>query len=140
VLLALALGACREAREEAAYRVPNTDAAIVIERKPAHPVLAEYHRWARLDVSGKPATQVELFIDSGGYSRANLYRLSGTAMLLRDADASYLIDVAARIVTRDTQRRKAGSFLGSFDIDASKTWRYISAEERAELPTEFTGG
>jgi hypothetical protein len=83
---------------------------------------------------------VALIADSGGNSRTNLYRLDDTRLLLRDADASYVIDLAAHTIARDESRRKIDTFMGSFDVDSSTEWRFVPATERPELPTEFGGG
>ncbi len=81
-----------------------------------------------------------MFPDTGGHSQANLYRIDDQRVLLRDADSSYTIEVATGTASKDEKRRAAAIFLGSFDVDATGTWRFILARERAELPTEFSRG
>jgi len=86
-----------------------------------------------IEIDGRPAARKTVFPDSGGYSRTNLYRLDAQHALLRDADASYTIDLASGAISKDDQRRKAGMFFGRFDIDASKSWTFIPSSEREEL-------
>jgi len=78
--------------------------------------------------------------DTGGYSRANLYRIDDQHALLRDADASYSIDLARGTVSKDETRRAGGIFLGSFDVDGARVWRFVPVLDRGEQPTEFRGG
>jgi hypothetical protein len=137
---ATTLAACGQGLERASYRLPHSNVAVVIERSPAHSFLAEYERRVELNVQGNKVAQSDLLMDTGGYSRANLYQISETVYLIRDADASYLVDTATQRIKRDEVRRRQGAFLGSFDVDSSKTWRFIPAGERPELPTEFSGG
>jgi hypothetical protein len=139
-LLVIGAAACAEAPQIAKYSVHASDGTVLLERKRAHGGLAEYQRSASLLVGSQPVARVTLFVDTGGYSRTNLYRLSETRLLLRDAEASYVIDVVAKTITKDESRRKAGAFLGSFDVDASREWRFVPAAERPEMPTEFSGG
>jgi hypothetical protein len=61
------------------------------------------------------------------------------AFSLRDAEASYTVDLATSSITRHDDRRLGGTFVGSFDEDASANWRFIASTERGELPTEFPG-
>lgn len=135
-----ALTACARSEERATFRVPESSTTVAVERTPMHPYLAEYHRRVITEIEGRRAGRVELFPDTGGYSRANLYRLDAQGVLLRDADSSYTIDVTTGAVSKDEERRMAGTFLGSFDIDGSKRWRFIPARDRPELPTEFRAG
>ena len=136
----LVFSACSHSTETAEYSIPASDVSVVIERQASHAFLAEYHRLAYLVSSRQPLAQTALLADSGGYSRTNLFRLTETTLLLRDADASYLVDVRAKSIEKDDSRRKEGIFVGSFDVDPSKAWRFIPAMERPELPTEFSGG
>ena len=138
-LLAMALTACGQPHR-ALYRVPQTNAVIVIERIPDHRFLAEYKRGLALNVNGRKVTEAEMFKDTGGYSRTNVYRITGFSFLIRDASGSFVVDITRQRIDQDDVRRKEGSFIGSFDVDRSSIWRFIPAGERPELPTEFIGG
>jgi hypothetical protein len=105
-----------------------------------HAFLAENQRTLITEVEGRLVSRLGMFPDTGGYSRANLYRIDAQRVLLRDADSSYTIDVATGTVSKDEKRRAVGTFLGSCDFDGARTWRFIFAHERPELPTEFSGG
>jgi|SRR6266850_437675 len=136
-----ALYSCGRSEERASFLVPDSKATVVVARESAHALLAEYERRALVEVDGISSDHQQLFSDTGGYSRTNLYKLDARNALLRDADASYTIDLATGRITKDALRQTAnGRFLGSFDTDDTHTWRFIPASERRELPTEFRGG
>jgi hypothetical protein len=134
------LVSCARSEERATFHLPESNTTVSVERTPTHAFLAEYQRRVIIETAGRPANRYELFPDSGGFSRTNLYQLDVQKALLRDADASYTIDLTTGMVSKDSERRKAGTFIGSFDVDESKTWRFIPARERTEFPTEFRGG
>jgi len=132
---------CGRSEERASYLVPGSRATVVVARDSAHAVLAEYERHALVELDGISSGHQQLFPDTGGYSRTNLYQLDARKALLRDADASYTIDLSTGRIAKDAMRQMgSGRFLGSFDTDDSHTWRFIPASERGELPTEFRGG
>jgi hypothetical protein len=136
-----ALYSCGRPEERASFLVPESKATVVVARTPAHAFLAEYDRRALVELHGTSPGHQQLFPDTGGYSRTNLYRLEARKALLRDADASYTIDLSTGRISKDAIRQEAnGRFLGSFDADDSHIWRFIPASERGELPTEFRGG
>jgi len=141
LLIGLLFESCyRSTAERASYQVPDSDVCVVVQRTSAHSFLGEYVRSVHLDVAGESVSQHDLLLDTGGYSRTNLYRLGPTLFVLRDADASYLIDIVSRTLSQDDQRRKPETFVGSFDVDSSNVWRFIPSSSRPELPTEFAGG
>jgi hypothetical protein len=138
VLVCATVAACGGRPDDRAlFRLPASETVLIVQRQAMHAFLAEYHRDALLYTRDTLRLRVALFDDTGGHSRANLYRLDDTRFVLRDAEASYTIDVNPPSFTRDPLRRRAGAFMGSFDVDASGTWRFISGEERPELATEF---
>lgn len=142
VLILTCLGAslaCAR-REIAAFHVPDTRADITVERRASNPPHPEYARRIILRVAGRTAARVEMGGDTGGYGRANLYHLGGPVYLLRDAGDSYTVDVDRHTVARGPARRAGGRFLGAFDQDESRRWRFIPAAERPEMPVEFRGG
>jgi hypothetical protein len=136
----IVLTACGNSLELARYQQPNSTIAVAVQRA-SHGLFAEYERTVIVEFEGRAVAQLQMFPDTGGYSRANIYQLGNEHLvLLRDADASYTIDLATRIITKDKERRRSGTFLGSFDVDQSRRWRFIAAGERSELTTEFLGG
>jgi hypothetical protein len=106
------MAACGNAVELARFQQPHSDTTVAIQRT-SHGPFAEYERTVIVELEGRTATQLSMFPDTGGYSRANLYQLEDERLLLlRDAEASYTIDLGARVITRDEARRQTGTFLG----------------------------
>jgi hypothetical protein len=139
-ILTIVQTACDTPPERASYRVPLTKMAISIERVPAHLFLAEYRRRVELNWDDRKILNSELPLDSGGYSRVNMYSRNGVVFLLRDAYSSYKVDIARYTIDLDPAPAKVGLFVGSFDTDSSGAWRFIPASERPEMPTEMSGG
>src|SRR5262245_38428268 len=133
VLLVSMLVACSPNAEEAVFELPKSDRSVVIERQPVHRFFAEYSRNAILRIGSRVVAETPLFLDTGGYSRVNVYRIDESTFLLRDAEASYSVGNKSTTISRDQERRKLGTFVGSFDLDSSGKWRFIPAQERAEL-------
>jgi hypothetical protein len=132
--------ACSRPVEEAVFQLPKSDRSVVIKRRRAHATLPEYSRNVILRVGAREVAETPLFLDSGGYSRVNVYQIDESTFLFRDAEASYSVGGESTSISRDEKRRKLGTFVGSFDVDASGKWRFIPSVERGELPTEFSGG
>jgi len=139
LIVAAAVPACRESSELAIFGVPGTDRSIVVERRIGHASLSEYRRRVLLREGSETLDEAILLVDTGGYSRVNVYRTDDSTLVLRDADASYSVAVAAGTITRESNRYTDRTFLGSFDVDTAGRWRFISVSERPELPTEFRG-
>lgn len=133
------MAACSSSHERATFLVPDSNTSVTIERLSTHAYLAGYKRTVVIETESRPIVQLEMFPDTGGYSRANLFRLDSQKLLLRDAANSYTIDLVNRTISKDESRREAGTFLGSFDIDHSKIWRFLPVREKPEMPTEFSG-
>jgi hypothetical protein len=79
---------------------------VTVERLSRHLYLAEYERTIIIEKGGRPIMQLKIFPDTGGYSRANLYRLDGHTLLLRDAADSYTIDLVNQAVSRTSRGEK----------------------------------
>jgi hypothetical protein len=146
----IASQACRSSEtalsltEVATLRLPGTSTTLVIERRPMHANQAEYHRTVVLRMGPRDLVRQSMFDDTGGYSRTNVYRSSDSTFVLVDVEASYAANARGEELRRDDVRRtdakSRGQFLGAFDIDSSRTWRFIPATEQPELPVEFRGG
>jgi hypothetical protein len=85
--------------------VPDSGTTVLVERGPSHVFLAEYQRRVIVEIEARARNQHEMFADTGGYSRANLYRIDAGIALLRDADVSYTIDLTTGAVSKDELRQ-----------------------------------
>lgn len=107
-----------------------------------HPVLAEYNRRLVLR-SEAPETDLTMFPDTGGCTRANLYRTSETEFILRDCSGEIfeigLTPSLIRRVENDGVRGKL-TFIGCFDSDVDGELRFIPAAQRRELAVGMREG
>jgi hypothetical protein len=119
----------------AIYRVPESSVTLRVELQPMHRWLAEYHRTLITDEGSWEVARTLLPDDTGGYLRINVYRLDPNTVVLQDFFGTYTTDLRTGAVAKDWVRRREGTLLGAFDEDASGTFRFIAARERAEQAT-----
>ena len=133
------LSACNSDRpERAEVDLPTAGIRVSITRTATHPFLARYRLTLRVEgVRGCTGT-AELFPDTGYAGRRNLYQQgSGAIIVLGEYDARVIDaqDCTVRLVEFQSLVGQA-TFLGSFDVDAQKRWRYLPSSVRAERPFE----
>jgi hypothetical protein len=126
---------------EAVFKVPHADVEIILERRCIHLFLAEYERALVVRADGKEVLRKEAAADTGGYSRMNVYEISPTEYFL-SGDLSgdrYELDIARQNINSGylTERPAGAIFVGSFDREENKAWRFITAKERAEQPSKI---
>ncbi|HEY5627083.1 MAG TPA: hypothetical protein VIR79_04015, partial [Nitrospira sp.] len=80
----------------------------------------------------------ELFPDTGGVSRRNLYAsAAGQLFIVGQFDVRRFDESSCRVDLIEFRSLNTTlTFLGSFDVDRSDNWAFISAEERSERPFE----
>jgi len=109
---------------------------VTVTRVATHPFLARFNlRLTVRSASGCSATS-DLFPDTGGVSRRNVYRASIDRLYVIGQFDVRRFDVqSCRIDLVEFRSLETGlGFVGSFDTDASGHWRYLSSEERPEQP------
>jgi hypothetical protein len=124
---------------EAWHALPGSRYRLVISLAQMHPYLAEYERELRVEGNGR-ATTLHLFPDTGGYALVNVYSVSPSSFVLRTmGNDEYVIDSQSGQVQQrrhlsecDGPGPRNAAFLGAFDFDTARRWRFISADERAE--------
>lgn len=135
-LLALTLAGCGQAKYQAEYTLPRSGCTLAVALRDSHPFLAEYERELFFGASQGPRSRVEMFPDTGGYALGNLYRLNPTSYLIRTmGNDEYWIDLRrCEISARSMQEEVApgAQFVGCFDFAADRSWRFLSASDRAE--------
>ena len=126
---------------EAVFRVPQTDIEIILERRCIHLFLAEYERTLVLRVDGKEVLRQKAAEDSGGYSRMNVYEISPNDYLLKGEMGfdKHELNIERRKINSSSLLEKpvGAQFIGAFDFDGKRKWRFISADERAEQPSKI---
>ena len=82
--------------------------------------------------------KAELFPDTGYVGRRNLYQqASGGIIVLGQYDARVIEPNSCTIRLVEFQSLvEQASFVGAFDVDAQKRWRYLPSAVRAERPFE----
>jgi hypothetical protein len=123
-------------RCSAAYAVPGSSYRIEIAMR-RFGFLAEFQRWLYIENAGHRIAVLELFPDTGGYRRANLYRTAPDQWLVRTFFRnSYVIDLRREAIDKVNAApriRSDDEFVGAFDI-IDDEWRFIPSNERLELP------
>jgi len=138
IFLLLSLAGCRsDTPQPAMVEVASVGTRVTMTRVASHPFLARYNLTLRIDGPDGCKASMELFPDTGGVSRRNLYEIPmGLLYVIGQYDAR-VIDpkscVIALIEFRFLDPRR--SFLGSFD-ESEGRWMFLSPDRRAERPFE----
>ena len=109
---------------------------VTVTRVATHPFLARYNLKLTVRTSSGCSATSELFPDTGGVSRRNLYR--GTAdqlYLIGQFDVRHFDAPRCRIELMEFRSLETGLiFLGSFDVDAASRWTFFPVDVRPERP------
>lgn len=109
---------------------------VTVTRVATHPFLARYNLKLTVRTSSVCSATSELFPDTGGVSRRNLYR--GTAdqlYLIGQFDVRRFDAPRCRIELMEFRSLETGLiFLGSFDVDAAGRWTFFPVDVRPERP------
>ena len=137
-LLPIAVGCNSNIPETAALELTGFQLRVVIVRTATDPFLQRFTLTMNVQGRGDCRSSTELFPDTGYAGRRNVYLAAkGRVLVVGQYDAR-VIDTQNcqtslaefRHLDRDVV------FLGSFDQDQNKQWKYVSARERPELPFE----
>jgi hypothetical protein len=123
------------------YAFPTSGFGIEVELEPTHPYFAEYKHFAYLTKAGQRIASAELFPDTGGYARLNLYWVNERIWTLRGFHDIQTIDLAKATITAGGPH--AGDdrlmFVGAFDLTengSSVAWNFVPARDRSEMPVD----
>ena len=105
-----------------------------VTRVATHPFLARFNLKITVSTRTGCSATSELFPDTGGVSRRNLYRAdSGHLLVVGQFDARRFDEQSCRVELVEFRSLDAGmTFLGAFDVDDKGNWAFISAAERGE--------
>ena len=112
--------------------IPGTTLSLAIERLNSHPFRPEYRRYAVLMGDNQPLARIELAYDAGGQSSASLFQVSDSLLILQDAFDAYEVNLKRRTISRREARMTdltGVKFIGVFNLDESKTWRFLPVGE-----------
>lgn len=112
--------------------------AVALTRVATHPFLARFD--LKLEVrtnSGCSATS-ELFPDTGGVSRRNVYLDSSNRLyVIGQFDVRRFDQTRCRVELIEFRLMESGlTYIGSFDQDPNREWAFFSATSRSERPFE----
>jgi hypothetical protein len=137
-IVLLLFSSCRsDTPQPATVEVPSAGTRVTVTRVASHPFLARYNLTLRIEGPRGCKASMELFPDTGGVSRRNLYELPlGLLYVIGQYDAR-VIDPRSCVITLSEFRflDPRRSFLGSFEEDEGR-WMFVPREQRAERPFE----
>src|SRR5437762_10437119 len=111
-------GSCNpEMDKENAVSLPG-GMVLSIHRTPLQGRPSEHKRVAVLSSRETKLASWDLFPDTGGTLRINVYMLERGKILLRDRVSTYEIDLSSKSMTEVEGRIAKGKYLGCFDQDA----------------------
>jgi hypothetical protein len=141
ILLLFSIGssACNsEAPEPAVMESPPFGLRVTVTRVATHPFLARYNLKVHIERSDGCIAAGELFPDTGRAGRRNLYvSQTGAVLVVGQFDARVLRrDRCAIQLVEFHELEKGQIFLGTFDLDERKRWRFLPPDVRPERPFE----
>ena len=138
VLLSAAGGCNSNVPETASLELTSFQVRVAIVRTATDPFLQRFTLTMNVQGRGECRSSTELFPDTGYAGRRNVY--------LAPRDRVYVVgQYDARIIDLQNCQTSLSEFLhldrdviflGSFDQDQEKRWRYVSSLQRPELPFE----
>lgn len=137
-LISLLTGCNSDQPMPATAEVFSAGLRVTITRVATHPFLARYNLKLRMDGPNTCSASTDLFPDTGGVSRRNLYQAaSGRIYVLGQFDLR-AVDASACTIRLVEFRylEKGATFLGTFDEDEQRRWIFMPAAVRAERPFE----
>lgn len=120
----------------AVAQVAPPGVAVSVTRVATHPFLARFNLKLTVRTPGGCSATSELFPDTGGVSRRNLYRGTRDQLyLIGQFDARRVDARRCDIELMEFRSLETGLiFVGSFDLDASGRWAFLPVEVRPERP------
>jgi len=107
---------------------------VTVTRVATHPFLARFNLTVTVNSSTGCSASGDLFPDTGGVSRRNLYRAdSGQLYVVGQFDVRRFDDQRCLVELIEFRSLDSGMhFLGAFDTDNEGHWTFLSAKERPE--------
>lgn len=111
---------------------------VTVTRVATHPFLARFNLKLAVNTTTGCSVVSDLFPDTGGVSRRNLYLGDrGVLFVVGQFDVRRFDASACRVELIEFRFLHPGMlFLGSFDVDGTGQWTFLSPAVRAERPFE----
>ncbi len=132
-------GACNsDVPEAAVMESPSLGFRVTVLRTATEPFRARYNLRLRVERSDGCVASSDLFPDTGMAGRRNVYLTrSGALSIIGQFDARVLAKDRCHIELVEFQNlEKEQTFLGTFDVDEERRWRFLSSLARPERPFE----
>ncbi|AWB21608.1 hypothetical protein DA075_12335 [Methylobacterium currus] len=117
-----------EFRDAATAELPGL--SVTLERRFAHPFLAEYYRSLTVKQAGGGEARLDIGMDTGGLTRVGVCRSGTGSILVHDAlgtTEAATGTTAPSLARRPALKEKCPAFLGSFDVDAKHDLAFTPA-------------
>lgn len=124
--------------EVAVAEMPARGLIVEVTRVATHPFLARYNLSMKVATAGGCSATSELFPDTGGVSRRNVYA-GGTGLLYVVGQYDVRVFDRNRCLIELKEFRALEDrlgYLGSFDLDRERRWKFFPAVARPEQPFE----
>lgn len=111
---------------------------MTVTRVATHPFLARFNLTLTVSTVNNCSATSELFPDTGGVSRRNLYLAdSGRLYVVGQFDVRRFDAHKCRVELIEFRSLEPNmTFVGSFDVDGSGQWTFLPASARAERAFE----
>ena len=134
----LCIGCNSNTPEPASTEIASAGLRLTIVRMATDPFLQRFNLTMQVKGLGGCSSSTELFPDTGHAGRRNVYQAAkGRVYVVGQYDARVIDSQNCR--TNLSEFRSLDRdviFVGSFDQDEAKHWRYFPAAQRPELPFE----
>lgn len=124
---------------EADTRLPGTNSIVEVQLQPMHLYLAEYRRAIVLHSPNAADVRMEMFPDTGGYLRTQLYRLKDGRFVIEGFFDAFVVDPEKQSISHaDAKIVNTAQYLGAFDDTGDGRWRFIPASESPKQWLQIT--
>lgn len=137
-LLPIVVGCNSNVPETASLELTALQLRLAIVRTATDPFLQRFNLTMNVQGGGGCQSSTELFPDTGYAGRRNVYLAAkGNVYVVGQYDARVVNAQNCQAnLTEFRHLDRDVIFLGSFDQDQNKHWKYVSALQRPELPFE----
>lgn len=133
----LCIGCNSNTPEPASVEITSSGLRLTIVRMATDPFLQRFNLTLNVKGTNGCSSSTELFPDTGYAGRRNVYQAKGSVYVVGQYDARVIDPQSCRTSLKEFRHLDRDViFMGSFDQDEEKRWRYFSAAQRLELPFE----
>ncbi|BCA56247.1 conserved exported protein of unknown function [Nitrospira sp. KM1] len=134
LVLLCSAGCNSDLPDPATTAVDELRAKVTLTRVATHPFLARFNLKLDVNVNEACSASADLFPDTGGVSRRNLYvRSDGRLYVIGQFDVRAFDAKQCQVSLVEFRSIQDGMrYLGTFDVDREKGWTFVPASVRPE--------